>query len=246
MIEVVFFDAGETLLHPHPSFAELFASTCTERGHEVSPDDVQRVQDELAPHLTDIAEEEMEGEGPLGASLSPVVAERFWTALYRAFLARLGINDRDTAAALYRVFSSASSYALFDDVHPVLDALAGDGYRLGLISNFEDWLEEMLVGLEVRHRFDTVVISGVVGVEKPDPRIYKLALEQAGVEAGRAVHIGDSPANDVEPAREVGINAVLLDRTGRYPSSGYPTIASLEGLPAVLEELQGSEGAWTR
>jgi REG-2-like HAD superfamily hydrolase len=236
MIEIVFFDVGETLLHAHPSFPELFASTCVEHGYRVTPDDVHRVQARLAPRLSDIAEEELDtGDRPYeGSSFSSKESEIFWTALYRRFLRELGIADEDMAAALFRVFSSASSYALFDDVHGVLDELEAGGHRLGVISNFEDWLEEMLVDLEVSHRFDVRVISGVVGVEKPDPQIYRLALDRAGVAPEKALHVGDSPEMDVVPASSVGMNVVLLDRLGRYSQADWPTISSLGELPALL------------
>ena len=76
---------------------------------------------------------------------------------------------------------------------------------MGLISNFESWLEEMLVELEVGHHFEPAIISGIEGVEKPDPTIYEIALEKAGVAPENAVHVGDSPGMDVEPASLVGI-----------------------------------------
>lgn len=234
MIEIVFFDAGETLLHPHPSFPDLFASTCSDHGHEVSESDVARVQQKLAPHLTDVAQDELEGHAISGASFTPQMSETFWTALYRRFLKELGVHDPELGPALYKVFSSAASYALFEDVDPALDALEAEGYRLGLISNFEAWLEEILERLEVGHRFDTTVISGLAGIEKPDPGIYELALELAGIAPAHAVHIGDSPVNDVEPAAAVGMKPVLVDRTGRYLDPGCPTVRSLADLPGLV------------
>jgi REG-2-like HAD superfamily hydrolase len=211
VIEVVFLDAGETILRPHPSFAELFARVCSERGFSVSAADVRVVQERLAPHLTDLAE----ATGVENPSLSKAGSRRFWGYLYRRFLEELGL-DLELAGVLYATFSHPSSYKLFDDVLDALDDLQAAGYRLGLISNFEQWLEEMLVELEVGHLFEAVVISGVAGVEKPDRRIYELALERAAVAAEDAVHVGDSPSMDVEPARAVGMHAVLLDRVGRY------------------------------
>jgi putative hydrolase of the HAD superfamily len=240
VIEIVFFDAGETLLHPHPSFPELFASTCNAHGYEVAEGEVARVQQQLAPHLTDIAEEELDQGLIQGASLSAVHSEAFWTALYLRLLRELGIDEPSLGRVLYGVFSSAASYALFDDVDTALDSLQDDGYKLGLISNFEDWLEEILDLLEVSHRFDTTIISGLAGIEKPDPGIYELALDTAGISADRAVHIGDSPVNDVEPAKAVGMQPILVDRLGRYPDPGCPTVASLTELPAVIGNLEGT------
>ena len=239
MIEIVFFDAGETLIHPHPSFPELFATVCRGQGHDIAADHVADVQERLAPHLVDLAEETGVEHGP---SLSARDSEIFWTFLYRRLLAELDLPD-DLAPELYRVFSDSATYRLFDDALPVLNELGAAGYRLGLISNFEGWLEKILVEQEVGHLFDTTVISGVEGVEKPDPGIYRLALERSEVDAARTVHVGDSMKLDVEPARSVGINPILIDRAGRYPDADCPTISSLAELPGVVARLTGVAGS---
>lgn len=233
VIEVVFFDAGETLLHPHPSFAELFAQVCRRNGVEVDPRDVREAQERLAPHLVDLNE----STGVDAPSLSAQDSRRFWSHLYRRLLEELDIAEERLVGELYATFSHMSSYKLFDDVLPVLGSLARSGYRLGLISNFERWLEEMLIELEVGNHFDVTVISGVEGVEKPDVRIYEVALEKAGVDAGRTVHVGDSPVLDVEPASAVGMNAVLVDRAGRYPDAPGLRVDSLAEVPEVVGRL---------
>lgn len=233
MIEVVFLDAGETILHPHPSFPELFAYVAEHHGTPVEVQEVRTVQERLAPHLVDLADE----TGVEEPSLSPDASRAFWTYLYRRLLKELGIEDESLVEKLYSTFSSVSSYALFDDALATLRALQNDGYRLGLISNFEYWLEEMLVELEVGHLFDVSVISGIEGVEKPDPAIYELALERAGVAPERAVHVGDSPAMDIAPASAVGMTAVLLDRKGLYDGARGLRIESLEDLPRIVANL---------
>ena len=232
-IEIVFFDAGETLVHPHPSFPELFARVWADAGIDVKATDVQKIQARLAPHLVDIAED----TGVDKPSLSPDDSKTFWSFLYRRFLKELGIEDERLVADLFATFSSVSSYALFDDVQQALESLIKEGYRIGLISNFEGWLDDMLVELEVGHVFDTKVISGVVGIEKPDPAIYRAALEEAGVDAAAAAHVGDSPGLDVKPASSVGMHPVLIDRFDRYPDQEVTRIKSLTELPEVVAGL---------
>ena len=233
MIEVVFLDAGETILHPHPSFPELFASVTERYGRPLEVEAIREVQERLAPHLVDLADE----TGVEDPSLSAEGSWVFWSYLYRRLLAELGVEDENLVKELYGAFSSSASYALFDDALPAMRMLQEAGYRLGLISNFEEWLEEMLVELEVGHLFDVSIISGLEGIEKPDPRIYELALERAGVAADNAVHVGDSPAMDMEPAASVGIRGVLLDRKDRYPDRSEARIASLKELPGLVANL---------
>jgi putative hydrolase of the HAD superfamily len=136
---------------------------------------------------------------------------------------------------LYEAFSDHANYALFDDVEPALAELADEGYALGLISNFEDWLEVLLERLDVTRYFPVRVISGVVGVEKPDLKIFHLALEEAGVAPADAVYVGDNPHFDVEPAAALGMFPVLIDRHDRYPDQPHGArITSLAKLASVL------------
>lgn len=232
-IEIVFFDAGGTLLDPHPSFAELFATTCRAGGYQVTAQQVGDVQDRLAPHLTELVKE---AELPHAPSLSPEASRTFWTFTYRRFLGELDINDEAMTNKLFETFSSFESYRLYDDVKPTLDAIEAAGFRIGLISNFDSWLEKMLIEMEVGHLFEPSVISGMVGVEKPDPEIYRIAVDRAGVDPGRAVHVGDSPAMDIEPSGAIGMVPVLIDRVGRYPDAG-PRIEDLHGLLPLVSRL---------
>jgi putative hydrolase of the HAD superfamily len=233
MIKVVFLDAGETILHPYPSWPELFATTCAQRGFEVAPEEVGPVLYGMLRSWSDVAAD----AGVNSPSLSDEGSYRFWTFVYRRCLEGLGIGDPSLPDDLYKVFTDSATYRLYEDALPTIDALRGSGYRVGLISNFEGWLEEMLVELKVGDVFDISVISGLVGVEKPDVRIYELALESAAVQPDAAVHVGDSVALDVEPAVAAGMQAVLLDRAGRHVDHPGPRVRTLTELPALVAHL---------
>jgi len=233
-VEMVFFDAGGTILDPHPSFPELFARTCAAQGYGMTETEVSQVQEKLAPHLVELLDE---ADLPHGPTLSPEASRKFWTFTYTRFLGELGIEDEAMANKLYETFSASESYRLYDDVKPTLDAIEAAGFRLGLISNFDSWLEEMLLEMEVGHVFEPAIISGLEGIEKPDPAIYVLAVERAGVDPGNCVHIGDSPAMDMEPAIAAGITPVLIDRTDRYPDSRYSRVRKLDELLPLLSEM---------
>jgi putative hydrolase of the HAD superfamily len=231
-VDAVFFDAGETLLYPHPSFAELFAEVLREHGHRVDPARVQEIVSASSSRFNEILSSD---EARLW-STSPERSRALWDGIYRSFLEDLGVRDAldRLADALYARFTDLASYRLHPDAVPTLDRLRPTGLTLGLISNFEEWLEGLLESLQVAHFFDVTVISGVEGVEKPDARIFHLALERAGVEPERSVYVGDNPAFDIEAARAVGMVPVLIDRRGRHEDTDAIRITSLEDLPAAI------------
>lgn len=230
--EAVFFDAGETLLYPHPSFAELFAEVLREHGLSVDPARVQEVVSAASGRFNEILSSE---EARLW-STSPERSRILWDGIYRSFLDDVGIVDGHDVlvGALYARFTDVASYRLHPDALPTLERLRLTNLTLGLISNFEEWLERLLETLNVGHIFDVTVISGVEGVEKPDPKIFELALARARVAAERSVYVGDNPRFDVEAARAVGMVPVLIDRRGQHEATDAIRITSLEDLPAVL------------
>ena len=110
---------------------------------------------------------------------------------------------------------------------------ASAGCGLIVVSNWDVSLPEVLGRVGLLDRLDGVVTSAAVGARKPDPRVFVEALRRAGVAAADALHVGDSPVEDVEGARAAGVAAVLLARDGRPGPPGVPTIASLAELAAL-------------
>ena len=228
----VFFDAGETLVYPHPSFAELFTEVLREEGVVVEPAVVQEVVSAYSQKFTQTVQS---GEAHLW-STSPERSRTFWDGVYRGFLEEVGVADHHDLLVdrLYTTFTNLASYRLHPDVIPTVDRLRDAGISLGVISNFEEWLDRLLETLGVTDYFPVRVISGVEGVEKPDPEIFRIALDRAGVTAEESVYVGDHPFFDIEAAEEVGMVAVLIDRRGRYPDAEGIRITSLEDLPAAV------------
>jgi putative hydrolase of the HAD superfamily len=226
----VFFDVGETLVHPAPSFPELFASILTREGH---PCDTDRVVEASRVVLHRFSEAARDNEL---WTTSAAKSRRFWTEIYDGMLSALSLPAGDgLREILYREFTSLSNYEMFQDVQGAVSALQSAGVGLGIISNFEAWLEDLLDRLGVKASFPVRVISGIEGIEKPDPRIYLLALERAGVEASQAAYIGDNPEFDVDPPSALGMFSVLIDRRGRHVDHRGPRIEDLGELAALLE-----------
>jgi putative hydrolase of the HAD superfamily len=229
MFAAVFFDAGETLVHPDPTFPDLLATILRREGHDVDAETIRARSHVVFDRFRRAAE---------ARELWTTSAERsraFWHDVYAIFLRELGIPDGNGLIdTVYREFTDLGNYALFEDVRPVLVRLRAAGLVLGVVSNFEAWLEQLLERLGVRSSFDVRVISGVEGVEKPDPRIFELAMARAGVEPSSSVYVGDNPELDVAPALALGMFPVLIDRRDRHHDGPTPRIVSLTELPSVL------------
>lgn len=227
--DAVLLDAGETLVHPEPSFAGLLSRLLGGFGHDVSTEVLEPIAREAFAHAIASATE----AGRMW-SVTPEASRAAWTGIYRAILAELSLADASLPNRLYDEFTKPEHYALFPDTMPALRELRAHGLRIGIVSNWEPWLADLLVALEVTPLCDVVVVSGAIGIEKPDERIFKHALASMEVSPERAVYVGDSPTHDVAPALALGMGAVLIDRAGRHSRVHRPTIESLEQLMAVI------------
>jgi putative hydrolase of the HAD superfamily len=121
---------------------------------------------------------------------------------------------RDTLLALHRQRHLWSG--VDPDTGPALDRLLQAGYRLAVVSNSDGRAEEALVAAGLRHRFELVVDSQLVGVEKPDPRIFQMALEMMRLTPADALYVGDLYEVDVVGARGAGLDVILLDPLGKH------------------------------
>jgi putative hydrolase of the HAD superfamily len=239
-LDCVLFDAGDTLLAPAPSFQGRFVAVAAANGLPLEEAAVDAA----------IADAVRAASWPSDWT-DPATQRSFWIGFYRQVLAGLGHAgdgmegsgepqggapvNRELAEALFAAFSDPAGYRLFDDVRPALEELAGRGVKLGVVSNFEPWLEDVLALQGVDHLFAAVAISGKLGVAKPDPEIFHWAIREAGADPAATVHVGDQPANDVDAARAAGIIPVLIDRFARYQEpNGTHRVESLLGLVELV------------
>ena len=124
----------------------------------------------------------------------------------------------------------AIRFRAYPEVPDVLARLRAGGARLAVVSNWDVSLHDVLDRTGVRPLVDAVAISAELGVAKPDPAIFRAALERLGVGARGAVHVGDSLEHDVAGARAAGLEAVLVARNGATAPDGVRTVASLAEL----------------
>lgn len=123
---------------------------------------------------------------------------------------------------------------LYPDVEPTLGKLRYRGISLALVSNAPPDTMDLVESLGLRRYFQHFVISGVVGVSKPNPEIFRLALAGVGARPSEAIHVGDVYEADVVGARNAGIMGILIDRDGSAPSYDCPQIRGLAGVLRYL------------
>lgn len=129
-----------------------------------------------------------------------------------------------------------AAWALFPDVLPVLDALAGT-HRHGVLSNSSAANQDpKLRHLGLRDRFEVLVCAAELGVSKPDAAAFLAACEALALPPGQVAYVGDQPEIDARGARDAGLTAVWLDREGgRGPGpEGVHRIEGLDRLPELL------------
>lgn len=145
----------------------------------------------------------------------------WWKTCVRDSFMRAGYDyDEETFEKIFRriyaSFGSSAPYTIFPDAIPFLRWAREKGIIVGLVSNAEyRYRDVILPALDIHQgsEWDFGVFSGLEGVEKPNPKIYEIALERAGnVAPGEALHIGDSMRKDYVPAKSIGMHALLLDR----------------------------------
>ena len=129
-----------------------------------------------------------------------------------------------------------ANWSLFADTLPCLDALAGR--RIGVISNGDPRKQRgKLEATHIAARFALVVISGDIGIPKPQPEIFLHACRLAGEPPSACVYIGDNPVFDVHGSRGVGMTGIWLNRHGAPAADvGAPIITTLADLPSLLAE----------
>lgn len=225
--KALFFDAGDTLITV-PGDLNLFHSYLTGRS-------LFRDEERVGQALTAaIRKHYVEKPLALDDACSPESDRLYWTGIYKDVLAQLEASAEwderqieECSLGLYEEFLSPKHYRLFPDVAANLERLRARGFRLGLVSNFSGRLRDILEDKGVLGYFDPVVISVEVGMEKPGPGIFRLALSLAELEASEVLYIGDHEVNDIWAPAQVGIDSVRIKRYDYHTGAGISSLDEL-------------------
>jgi putative hydrolase of the HAD superfamily len=229
-LKAVFFDVGNTLLYPYPSVSEVVRQILAEEGHIR---DVSAI-DAYLPLVDAYYEDRYRSDDTFWTDEGET--SQVWVGMYSLLCHRLGIEDgaERIAQRVYDEFGDSGRWRAYDDVMPAFLRLKSRGLGIGIISNWDRRLERVLDGLGLGELIDTVVSSAVVGLHKPDPRIFEVACERLGVRPDEAAHVGDHHYADIVGASAVGMTPVLIDRRASADKSDGESIRSLDDLDCML------------
>ncbi len=230
-IRAVFFDLYDTLIGFDPPREVIQGRAMRSFGLTAEKDGI-----DAGYALADALMAEQTAQAPLSA-LTPDAQSNFFARYEQLVLRGAGHEVAlPTAGEVWKaVRRQEYGFALYQDVLPVLELLRSTGYAVGVVTNMSRPGEDVAEGMGFKGKVDFTLSSMDVGASKPDPRMFRAALSRAGVEPGEAVHVGDQLETDIDGARAVGINPVLIDR--HAASADYdagPRITTLEELPPVL------------
>lgn len=233
-VRAIFMDAGNTLLFPQVErlAQDLEAAgfpACAEQFHQAERAGKRKLDEVLWPQIR---------EGRVPRSSNHV----YWEHYLRALMELLEVPAEARTVAIERVI------AAFRDIHtwskvlpdtiPALSLLKSAGYYLAVISNSDGSVEGELQRTGLDEYLEFVIDSSVVGVEKPHPEIFEIALERAGFKPGEAIYVGDTYPTDIGGAELAGLRGVLIDWVGAYPNATCPRITSMSELSALVEKMR--------
>lgn len=212
-IHAVSFDVGGTLIEPWPSVGHVYAGVADRFGITgIAPDALNRqfaVAWKARRHFDYSRDDWRELVNHSFAGLWPEAP------------------SRECFDAMYEAFATAAPWRMFDDVLPTLAAVRARGWKLAIVSNWDERLRPLLRELNLVEHFDAIIISQEAGFTKPSPEIFQRAASGLGVPVETVLHIGDSAAEDVNGARLAGMKSLLLDRSAVRGAGTVNTLAAV-------------------
>lgn len=233
---LVLFDVGGTLIHfNHHKLAQFYTSAAAESGNPIPLPQISAVLTQLERDLPTLTKQR-------ALSLEKEFGKSFWDDFYSEGFRRLGIvGDMSHAVTEIRErFMRGEFETVFDDTLSTLDELQARGVPMGIVSNFSPNLEEVLRQQGIHDYFQFFIVSAIAGVEKPNPKIFDLAVNIAQRPRTEIVYVGDSVYHDMDGARTAGLGGILIDRANQYGDYPGARIHNLnELIPFLAKENHG-------
>jgi putative hydrolase of the HAD superfamily len=226
LLNAVFFDAVGTLIHADPPATEVYLKIGRRWGSRLT-------RAEVAARFAQAFAAEESADHALGLCTSEERERARWQRIVASVLD--DVSDREGCfRELYEHFRRPAAWRIEPDLTALCRELEQRGLILGLDSNYDHRLRDVIAGVPGLRSFRHIVISSEVGWRKPAQKFFVALAAGAGVEPQTILHVGDDPENDYEGALAAGVHAVLFDPANRYPSFLGKRVQRLADLPAWL------------
>lgn len=230
-------DAGNTIVFlDHASCAEIIAATM---GRVVS---VQSLE-----HAEGVAKRRLDQNRLLAPLPDPDITPSWGAFMSTLVQEALNGEEAEAVACTRALWQEHRRFNLWrkvpDDLVAAVGALRKRGVPVVVVSNSEGQLTQLFEQLGLDGVFDLVLDSHEVGVEKPDSRIFELALRPFGVEPARALHLGDTYGTDVVGAQRAGLQVALIDPFGHYDGQ-HPEVPRVKSVASVCRAPMQQGHSW--
>lgn len=214
-INTIFFDAADTLFYIEKGLGNTYASVARKHGGDPDENDLRKAFSKAFRSAPPLA------FGGVSDQERKTLEKNYWRDIVENVYQEVGMFDEFDAHfdELFEVFRS-DAWAIFPETQDILESLKEKDFKLGIISNFDSRVYDVMKNLEIHGYFDKFVISSEAGFAKPNPNIFHIALKEMSVDPKQCLHIGDHIENDFHGARALGIQALLIDREGEHESIG--------------------------
>jgi putative hydrolase of the HAD superfamily len=206
-IEAILFDAVGTLIAPRQPVGEIYARVGADHGLAFSATELEGAFRRVFPQMDAMAFPDAPRESV------PALERSWWRELvWRTFLAadpHARQSEVDAMfPALFNAFAAPEAWAARRGARSALHRVREAGRRCAVLSNFDYRLHDVLEGMDLLKFFEFVLLPGEVGAGKPDPRVFRAALEKLALPAAAVALVGDDESDDLEGARRAGIRGV--------------------------------------
>lgn len=187
-VRLISFDAGGTLVYPHPPVGEVYAEALIREG---LPADSEAIETRFREAFRLAAAE------PRG-NISDDIEQTFWRKIVRHALGDACPPDHfeDIFTWLWNEFASSRRWKVIPEAHDTIKLLRARGYRTVILSNADSRFRQVFGELRLSEHFEKLFISAELGIEKPNPEIFRHVETMTGMSGPSILHIGDSALHD--------------------------------------------------
>jgi REG-2-like HAD superfamily hydrolase len=232
MIKLVTFDATDTLIRLSRPLGEQYLQAARKL-NVIVPASSQVIEKNFK-----MAFKKNAADFPNYGRSAGMTQKQWWNRVVHETFASAGCSDIHRMETVFEYlhdqYAKPHMWELFSETPGLLEILSRRKIAMGIISNFDDRLSDIVQGLKIRHYFSFILTGYEIGAEKPSLDMFVRALQDNDCDAANALHIGDSLEKDYYPAKRLGMNALLVNR-GSKRQELDPTVAVIHSLDCIVD-----------